>query len=67
MSTLALRLWEQGRALGGCWAGSTEELEEWSREDAGHPEEDSAGSQEVSEQEQMEPMAKRPISRPTAL
>lgn len=67
MSTLALRLWEQGRMLGGRQAGITEK---WSRKDAAHPEEDSTGSQETSEgceeQEQREPMAKRPISRPPA-
>lgn len=65
MSTLALRLWERGRALGGRQAGSAEE---WSRRDAGHPEEDSTGSQEASEgygpgTEGTE--AKRPISRHT--
>lgn len=67
MSILAPRLWEQGRMLGGYQVGSTEK---WSKKDADHPEEDSTGSQETSEgcegQEQREPMAKRPISRPPA-
>lgn len=53
--------------LGGYQVGSTEK---WSKKDADHPEEDSTGSQETSEgceeQEQREPMAKRPISRPPA-